>query len=319
MIFWSKYINIIGSLAFILFGLFLLVDFAYNWAELCLQKISDGERGRLYEIALVGSTAIMYASTIVMTILMYIFFARSGCVKNQLFITLNLIASIAVMVVSVHPRVQELNATSGISQAATVSLYATYLILSSLVNQPSSPQCNPLAKSSQRVVTIIGTLITFAAIAYSTTKAATQPAAIQLDDDVLASLDAADSRANRTQLRREALQAAVNSGSLPESALEDAVDFADETSSPGKDDEKENVQYNYTLFHVVFFLATCYVASLLTNWNTLTIKDTDTEMFVVIGRSSAAVWVKVISSWICYALYLWSCIAPVMFPDRFTN
>lgn len=30
----------------------------------------------------------------------------------------------------------------------------------------------------------------------------------------------------------------------------------------------------------------------------------------------ATVWVKISSSWVCIALYTWTLIAPVMFPDR---
>jgi hypothetical protein len=30
----------------------------------------------------------------------------------------------------------------------------------------------------------------------------------------------------------------------------------------------------------------------------------------------ASVWVKIVSSWLCVGIYMWTIIAPMMFPDR---
>lgn len=38
---------------------------------------------------------------------------------------------------------------------------------------------------------------------------------------------------------------------------------------------------------------------------------------VYIGRSEVAMWVRVVSSWVCMLLYMWSLIAPVLMPDRY--
>ena len=37
---------------------------------------------------------------------------------------------------------------------------------------------------------------------------------------------------------------------------------------------------------------------------------------VYIGRSEVAMWMRVVSSWVCMLLYIWSLIAPVLMPDR---
>ena len=37
---------------------------------------------------------------------------------------------------------------------------------------------------------------------------------------------------------------------------------------------------------------------------------------VYIGRSEVAMWMRVVSSWVCMALYIWSLVAPVLMPDR---
>lgn len=37
---------------------------------------------------------------------------------------------------------------------------------------------------------------------------------------------------------------------------------------------------------------------------------------VYIGRSEVAMWMRVVSSWVCMVLYMWSLWAPVFMPDR---
>lgn len=87
---YGHYIAFICAMLFLLLGLILLVDLAHSWAELCLQKIDDND-SRVWRGLLIGSTVGMYLASIVMTILMYIFFARSGCTMNQAAISVSLV------------------------------------------------------------------------------------------------------------------------------------------------------------------------------------------------------------------------------------
>ena len=115
-------------------------------------------------------------------------------------------------------------------------------------------------------------------------------------------------------MRAEALRAAVESGSLPASALDESDD-EDEEEYTTKDDERGSTQYNYSLFHVIFYLATTWVATLLTQ--NLDPDSQTMDDFAPVGRTYWASWVKIISAWVCYAIYLWTLIAPVVLPDRF--
>ena len=72
------------------------------------------------------------------------------------------------------------------------------------------------------------------------------------------------------------------------------------------------VAYSWSLFHVMFALATLYVMMTLTNWYSPSI-TTDITSF---NNNSAAMWVKIISSWLAAAIYLWSMIAPAILVDR---
>jgi len=43
----------------------------------------------------------------------------------------------------------------------------------------------------------------------------------------------------------------------------------------------------------------------------------DPNQDVYIGRSEVAMWMRVVSSWACMLLYMWSLWAPVLMPDRY--
>ena len=83
---WGNYVALFGAILFLLLGLVLLVDLAHTFAEYCIEKIEDTESG-LWRGILIGSTLFMYLGSLAMTIVMYIFFAHSGCSMNQSAIT----------------------------------------------------------------------------------------------------------------------------------------------------------------------------------------------------------------------------------------
>ena len=89
---WGHYIAFIGAMLFVLLGLILLVDLAHTYAEYCLEKIETYD-SRGWRFLLIGSTLGMYTASFAMTIIMYIFFAHSGCSMNQAAITVRLQSS----------------------------------------------------------------------------------------------------------------------------------------------------------------------------------------------------------------------------------
>lgn len=318
---WGNYIAFTGSTLFLLLGLILLVDLAHTWAEYCLEQI-EAYDSRAWRGILIGSTLGMYACSLAMTIVQYIFFAGAGCSMNQTAITLNLIFLIIVSVVSVHPMVQEFNPRAGLAQSAMVAIYCTYLTMSAVSMEPDTKHCNPLirAQGTRTTSIIIGAIVTMLTVAYTTTRAATQGVAlggkgkrIALPEDDEHDL-VTQQPDSRREMRAAALRQAVEEGSLPADALLDDDDESD-SGNTAKDDERTSTQYSYALFHVIFFLATTWVATLLTmNMDEYTDGNTS---FAPVGRTYWASWVKIISSWVCYGIYTWTLVAPVVLPDRF--
>ncbi|KAI8713241.1 hypothetical protein NCS52_01267800 [Fusarium sp. LHS14.1] len=316
---WGNYIAFGCAMLFLLLGLILLVDLAHNWAEYCLAQIEDTD-SRFWRFVLIGSTLSMYIGSIAMTIVQYIFFAKGGCSMNQAVITINLLLWLGISVISVNPTVQEYNPKAGLAQAAMVAVYCTYLTMSAVSMEPNN-KCNPLitGQGTRTTSIIIGAVVTLLTIAYTTTRAATQSLGlgnsngIRLPEDDEHDLVTQQPTARR-EMRAEALRRAVEEGSLPADALLSDDDDSEAGDSPAGDDERSRTQYNYSVFHIIFFLATAWVATLLTmNFDEST-KDGD---FATVGRTYAASWVKIVSAWVCYGMYTWTLVAPIALPERF--
>ncbi|KAH0833103.1 serine incorporator/TMS membrane protein [Lanmaoa asiatica] len=347
-IFWGDYVALIGATVFILLGLVLLVDFAHSWSETCLENWEKYE-STLWQWILIGSTAVMYITTITLTGVLYGYFAGSECTLNRFFISFNLALCIIITIMSVHPAVQESNPRSGLAQSGMVAAYCTYLITSAVTNH-AHDSCNPFTRSSTTGTTtvVLGAVFTFLAIAYSTSRAATQSRALvgggkkggavhlPMDDGAQSEMGVVSTQPGRTESPRyQALLAAVQAGyasfflcteisfdsehsrAIPESALYEEEE-EEEDYGETKDDERSGTRYNYAWFHVIFALGAMYVAMLLTDWNVVSTEQggAESEEIVYIGRSETAMWMRVVSSWVCMLLYMWSLLAPVFMPDR---
>ncbi|QLG74572.1 hypothetical protein HG535_0G04550 [Zygotorulaspora mrakii] len=325
----SKWVSVPAGAIFIIVGLILLVDFAHEWAETCIFHVeSDDESSPFWRKLLIIGTSAMYAASLAMIIAMYVIFCRQNCSMNQTAVTINCIFIVLVTGLSIHPRIQESNPKCGLAQSSMVAVYCTYLIMSAMTSEPDDKKCNPLTRSSgtRNASVVLGSLFTFAAIAYTTTRAAANTAlqgtngngSIYLDEDVEY---AGMGRQTRNQLRYEAIRQAVEEGSLPESALYDTSWLGrsspsmndNENDDNANDDEIIETKYNYSLFHIIFFMATQWIAILLT----INVTQDDVGNFIPVGRTYFYSWVKIGSSWLCYCLYCWTILAPVLMPERF--
>ncbi|EXJ71001.1 uncharacterized protein A1O5_05994 [Cladophialophora psammophila CBS 110553] len=321
-LFWGNYVAYTGAMLFVLLGLILLVDLAHTWAELCQDKIDegDGPNYRLWQVLLMGSSLGMYLAAFAMTIVMYIFFASSGCSMNIAAITINLVLLFLVTFLSVQPTIQDANPKAGLAQSAMVAVYCTYLTFSAVAMEPDDKHCNPLirARGARTTTVILGAIVTMLTIAYTTTRAATQGFAMGSNSgkNKYAQLTQDENEhglvSQQPASRREIMRAAVESGALPASALDEDSDDEDNTEVSSKDDERQGTQYNYSLFHVIFLMATCWVATLLTQ----KMDPESSTDFTPVGRTYWASWIKIISAWLCYAIYCWTLVAPMVLEGR---
>jgi len=79
------------------------------------------------------------------------------------------------------------------------------------------------------------------------------------------------------------------------------------------DNEDDSVAYSWSFLHLMFALATLYVMMTLTSWYS---PNSDLRS---LSNNSASMWVKIVSSWLCLALYAWSLVAPIILSNREFN
>jgi len=204
----------------------------------------------------------------------------------------NFVLCILITVISILPEVQYANPQSGIAQASTIVIYATYIVCSAISNEPEDAlHCNPFNKGTQITSTLLGVLFTFISIAYSTTRAAANGIFLgDMDDE-------------------------VNVPLIGESDRTRSGDDGSDDEDKYDDDEENHTAYNYSFFHLIFALAGTYIAMLLTDWNTMKFTN---GINLIVGQSWSSVWVKIITGWLAILLYLWTVVAPIFFPDNFS-
>uniref|UniRef100_K1Q7R8 DNA/RNA-binding protein KIN17 n=1 Tax=Magallana gigas TaxID=29159 RepID=K1Q7R8_MAGGI len=76
------------------------------------------------------------------------------------------------------------------------------------------------------------------------------------------------------------------------------------------DNEEDTVAYSYSFFHFMLALASLYVMMTLTNWYS------PSSDFKSLNANMPSVWVKIVSSWVCVALYVWTLVAPMVLRNR---
>ncbi|KAG7025705.1 putative serine incorporator, partial [Cucurbita argyrosperma subsp. argyrosperma] len=202
-------------------------------------------------------------------------FYGHDCGLNTFFIVTTLIFAFVFTVVALHPSV-----SGSVLPASVISLYCMYLCYSGLASEPRDYECNGLYKHSKAVSTAtlaLGLLTTVLSVVYSAVRAGSSTTLLS---------PPSSPRAGEPLLPLE------NSG---------------EREEKGK---AKPVSYSYSFFHIIFCLASMYSAMLLTGW---TSSVGEGERLVGVGWAS--VWVRVVTGWATAALFIWSLIAPLLFPD----
>ncbi|XP_008282102.1 serine incorporator 2 [Stegastes partitus] len=299
------YFGVVGSFVFIIIQLILLVDFAHSWNQAWLEKAENGSP-KCWFAALLSFTFIHYALAFAAIVLFYIFYTQpDDCALHKVFISLNFIFCIIVSIVAVLPKVQEAQPSSGLLQASLISLYTMYLTWSAMSNNPNR-QCNPsLLSLVQPSTTTLAPGPVLPTPAPGNVQWWDAQSIVGLVIFLFCTLYASIRSSNNSQ---------VNKLMQTEEGQGLTADYDAATGEDGVrravDNEEEGVTYSYSFFHFSLFLASLYIMMTLTNWYK---PDTDYE---AMQTTMPAVWVKICSSWLGLALYLWTLVAPLVLPDR---
>jgi hypothetical protein len=310
--------GLLGGLCFILVQLVLMVDFAHTWAETWQGRYHDsGNQNWFY--ALLACTAFFFLAAVGVVAFSYHYYTgivAGDCRLHEFFISFNMLLCVALSVVSILPAIQEHQPNSGLLQASFVSLYVMYLTWSAMTNTTDTlckkdlkdiilpgggkvsnatsglgdfMAAGPSDHPSMDTSSIFGLIIWFCCVLYSSIRSSSNSQAARL-----------------TMTDRVTLTEAESD---PEGKDDDAAGGG---NGGGSGDETNGVNYNWSLFHLMFAFSTLYVMMTLTNWYS----PGDGVSIDSISNNMGAVWVKIISAWLCMVIYAWTLAAPIILPDR---
>lgn len=335
---YAQFSRIVSAL-FLISQIVAFIDFAYHWNSTWVGKAYgqvDGERevdddavDKRWLAAVLVSCGLMYSTVIAGIALLYVFYG--GCTISAMFITLTTLAVIGFTVLQVTTA----DSDSSLLTSSVVSIYSVYLCWSAVNSNPET--CNPGAAGSEDPGMIALGMVVAAFSLGWTCYSATASATTALAGPHASSVEAVQAAEKEDE---ESLSRPLNSATSNQlsrnvehkmdkaSADEVDVDVEDPGENGGDEDSPPGAAGGSTpdsklwFFHVVMAAGSLYMAMLLTNWGTGSMDSSlspSASGGAVIHSSStglAQMWVKIVSQWLAIAIYVWTLIAPRIFPNR---
>jgi len=295
---------------------------AYNWNESWVTKADAEERdngpgaGKKWLAAILISCATLFSVSF--GALVYMFVAFTGCATNTTFISLTLIFCIAITVAQLSDDRGEASLLS----SASVTAWAVYLLYNAVTKNPN-PQCNPMLGEPTAANVVLGLLVVILSLGY-TGWSYTAEHKLQLrkpgddnDSDVPKSDSDTDKDVEGTDGPRT-VGGVVVTGKTTTYGTEKSNtkdEEAGETADSGSDDNDDsNPQHlsNSWRLNIVLAAVACWAAVILTHWGTVATNGDVANPSV----GTVAMWVVIGSQWFVLLMYLWTLVAPRLFPNR---
>eukprot|EP00195_Chlamydomonas_chlamydogama_P004895 CAMPEP_0202902598 /NCGR_PEP_ID=MMETSP1392-20130828/16943_1 /ASSEMBLY_ACC=CAM_ASM_000868 /TAXON_ID=225041 /ORGANISM="Chlamydomonas chlamydogama, Strain SAG 11-48b" /LENGTH=445 /DNA_ID=CAMNT_0049589387 /DNA_START=195 /DNA_END=1532 /DNA_ORIENTATION=+ len=299
----------IGSGFFLVIQMIILLDFVQAWNDSWVATAEEeGEGGQRWLYALMGVTLLAYSAVLTLAGFLYHWFKPSGaegCAFNVVLVTLTLLLAVTLSLLSLHP----VSNGASIFPAAMVSLYCTYLCFSALQSEPKDYECNGIAQrmtAASGSTLAVGMLVTLASVVYAAFRAGSNTRLFTL----ATSVDDHQNAPERAALLAEEAQTSAGLDGVPDDQTATRVLGEANTRKEGALDDFTPVTYNYSFFHLIFALASMYIAMLMTGWGS-EVQEKDR-----IDVGWASVYVKTGALCCTAVLYCWTLIAPSLFPDR---
>jgi len=296
----------VGGAVFIFFQQIILIDLAYNLNESWVDKADKAEQeqdgaGKKWLGAILAFCALLFLGSLTVISLLYVYF--SGCATNVAFITITLIMGIVVTAVQLSGEESSLLA-SGI-----IFAYATYLCFTSVSKNPNG-ECNPKLGEDDVVGIVLGILFALLSLSWAGW-----------------SFTAANKLGEATPSSGARQSALVDNGHTDSNVgdsgegskvVKGVVMNADYGTNADEETDDANVANDDALpaktwkLNIVLALIACFFAMALTSWGT--IESGGDAANPDVGRVS--MWMIIASQWLALTLYLWTLVAPKLFPDR---
>ena len=292
-----------GATLFLILQQVILIDIAYDWNEDWIDRADQQDRlsygsGSTWLHAIVCTCAIFYILALTGIGLLYHFFA--GCPENTWVITLTLIGVVAFSVV-------QLSGTDGsLLTSSVMSVYVVYLAYSMVSKNPDG-QCNPQLGGSDALGIAIGLTLTAVSLAWT---------GFSWTAEERLNIDNVQSPRSVTGLSPEGATGVNLDQPFLDPEDRPATGLVTESDNMPSAANGRLAGAGVWKLNAVMTLICCFVAMILTGWGTITVLEENDSNAAnpTVGRVNMAM--IGISQWTAILLYMWTLIAPRVFPDR---
>jgi len=298
------------AMVFIVIQQIILIDMAYNWNESWVEKSNRCESlewgsGKKWLKAIVATSILMYLGCAVGIYFLYKYFM--GCGGNTAVLTLTWIGILAITVVQLTCEEGSLLTTS------VISAYMTYLAYSTVSKNPNAV-CNPTLGSDDMWGIAVGLFFTMISLAWTGWSWTATNRLSEEGLEVTRSLTPTDSsRPDASNLNLDV--PFIDPADRPTTGVvmqPNATTFAQ--------DEAFNSGAGASIWklNVVLVLISCWVAASLTGWGAISggigEEGEHTAANPLVGKFNMAM--IAVSQNVALLMYLWTLLAPRLFPDR---
>lgn len=291
------YVTIAGlvSILFLLYQSITLIDFAYNWNDLWIDKYDNGTT--FYGVLLViGSISLAGATGYLLQLNLKTFWI-SGCHMNQA----NLILNLALVLILIVLVLVKFNENSSVLTALFISLIFTYYNGSALSSYDSS-ECNPFADATSTTLIysstyhiIINLILAYITCLYTSVNDNTSENFKQAG--IVYKYDGDETNEAEKQLTTVNTAAGIQDSHNNDLSIYKTNEFI--------------------IFHLVMIIFSIYLTMIFFDWRKLELNSDSWSN--LLSANTTAFSLKMINNILFVALYTWTLIAPAIIQDREFN
>lgn len=294
----------IGAVLFMIFNQLIILDLAFNLNENWVEKadkaeLDEGEgAGKKWLGALLLSCAVMIIGSLVAIIFMFVYF--TGCDSNNAFITITLIAGIALTLIQLFTSEE-----GSLFTSSCIFAYSTYLCYSAVTKNPSE-QCNPVLGEESIGGILLGLLVTFISVMW-TSYSHTAHRTVNEESDAIAE-EAAET--NDEEDNKPITGNVIEREGKKKKASENYGDMTD-----GEEENPKQTFASSWKLNIILAFITCWFAMALTSWGSVASGGDMANP----QAGKVGMWMIMGSHFLQNLLYLWTLVAPKLLPDRDFN
>jgi hypothetical protein len=286
-----------------LFNQLVVLDLSYNLNESWVAKADKAEldegvgHGKKWLGALLFACAVFFIGSLVSIVIMYAYF--TGCATNNSFITITLIMGL------INTIVQLTGEEASLFTSTCVFAYSTYLLYSAVSKNPDG-SCNPRLGDESTGNIVLGVVITFISIMWLGFSHTAHRTVGEDSDEISVDVHKKDSSGK--------IDNGISGIVLNTQGDEEKYKKSESLEAHVDPKEAESTRTFSTSWklNIVLAFITCFYAVTLTSWGSISSGGSIANP----SAGKANMWIIIGSQWFMMLLYLWTLVAPKMFPDR---